>query len=543
MTATVDAPDIESLDWEPDISQSGKHRHSAQQQLTDHLPGAVTCGLLAMIAGYRALVIGLHGSPSGVDFGNWLMLGHQWLGDRLPDSPNVTYPPLIPLLAVFFSHVFGVLWGNALLAAIAGVAPAIGGYVAVRMCGARWASVPAAFLLAATSSTGEAVAWGGLPQLVGLGLAAAVAGAAVRALQRGTWRSAALLGFLLLGVGLTSHLVYAQAAVAVVLVIVLRMVTDRRALAGSTWWGQDGWVNRAAIIAAPSLILVPLYLDLLSTVGKSFVVQDQVSAGWPAFYAFVQNLGVIRRDSPWLWGAALLATAALPFLLGRRRHRKQPLWSVTVALLVTTVAPGLVSGQSRLVYFAPLAVGFALAFVLAQLAGLRNSADWKSTVATIVVVALVGAVGWSGGRGLAFFPTQRAYYGAFVPRGSVAGLDWLRHNTPASALVAVAPIDGSPFGWWVQGLGRRSALVGSEDQWLNFPAERERAQESVALFTAANPLGPTVLEHARQLGVGYLVIPWLWGGLTQGQLAAFEVDHPGAQVFDNNALVIVEVPK
>jgi hypothetical protein len=123
----------------------------------------------------------------------------------------------------------------------------------------------------------------------------------------------------------------------------------------------------------------------------------------------------------------------------------------------------------------------------------------------------------------------------------VAGLDWLRTHTPSDSLVAVAPINGAPFGWWVQGYGRRPALVGSEDEWLNFPQERTRANEVVAMLSEPDPLDASVMTAARRLGVRYILLPWAWGGLSQGELTAYEHGNPGSVVFDNNAMVIVRV--
>jgi hypothetical protein len=108
-------------------------------------------------------------------------------------------------------------------------------------------------------------------------------------------------------------------------------------------------------------------------------------------------------------------------------------------------------------------------------------------------------------------------------------------------LFAVAPENGSPFGWWVQGYARRAALVGSEDQWLNFPQERIRANEAVALFSEPDPLVNAVMARAEQLKVQYLLIPWSWGGLSPSDVAQFERSHHGQVVFDNTAMVVISV--
>ena len=120
-------------------------------------------------------------------------------------------------------------------------------------------------------------------------------------------------------------------------------------------------------------------------------------------------------------------------------------------------------------------------------------------------------------------------------------MNWVRERTRTSSLIAVAPENGAPFGWWVQGYARRAALVGSEAQWLNFPDERARAQEVITLLSEPDPLAPVVLLRARQLNIQYLLLPWAWGGLTVQDLDASRREHHGSVVFDNQAMVVVQV--
>ena len=508
-------------------------------------PTSVTAVALGGVVALRTLVIAVHGEPSGVDFGNWLMFGHQALGDPLKRAADVTYPPVVPVLAVWLTSALGVVWGTALLAGFSSVVPAVGVFTACRLLGARWNAALAALLLAATSSSGEAAAWGGVPQLIGLGLAALALGLAQLVLIRRRWSEAAYLGATLLALGATSHLILAQAAVSLCCLLVLGIVFDRTSFGPRHWPNAKSWLSLSAIAVLPMCVLVPLYVRLLPTVGQTFV-SDQSSSSQSAIVSFLGAMSVIYRDAPWLWKPALVLAALTPLLLFGRRHLANPLWPVCAALIVSLIAEALLSGQARLVYLAPIAVAFALVLWLSELA----KGNWPITSHRIAPrvtgglalnVLVVVAVAFVSVKGLMFFPVQRDFYGAYDPPGTIAGLDWLRHHTPADSLVAVAPIDGAPFGWWVQGYGRRAALVGSEDEWLNFPQERARANEVVAMLSEPDPLDASVMTVAHRLGVQYVLLPWAWGGLSQAQLAVFEKRNPGSVVFNNTAMVIVRV--
>ena len=541
----VNAPKTTSLSA-PDRGR-GQWSDIARSAFAVVAPGSVTLLLLVGIAVFRMMVIAVHGEPSGVDFGNWLMLGHQALGQPLHGAANVTYPPVVPVLTVWATNLFGVVWGTALLAGFASVAPAAGVFGACRLFGARWSAALAALLLAATSSSGEAAAWGGLPQLIGLGLAALALGLTQLVLSQKRQAPAAWLGAVLLALAATSHLVLAQSAVALACLVAIRVVLDHKPFAPRNWFGTKGWLSLAAIAVLPCAVLVPLYLRLIPTVGESFV-SDSSATNQPAVAGFMAGLSVIYRDVPWLWKSALILTAVTPLLLLARKHRVKPLWAISTALVVSLIAEAVLSDQDRLVYIAPVAVSFVLVLWLSEL----NNGTWSISelriagrvpVVLAINAAVVAVVLFASAKGLTFFPAQRDFYGSTEPTGTISGLDWLREHTPPDSLVAVAPINGAPFGWWVQGYGRRPALVGSEDQWLNFPQERTRANEVVAMLSESDPLNASVMTTARRLGVQYILLPWAWGGLSQENLTAHEKANPGSVVFDNNAVVIVRVTR
>jgi hypothetical protein len=539
--------DQAASDGERELAASRSFPRTPHHRLLS--PLVVTSCVLVSIAIYRMAVIAAHGEPSGLDFGNWLMFGYQALGHPLTRAARVTYPPIVPLLCVAATKAFGVTWGTAALAGIASTAPATGVYFGCRLFGARWSAVLAAVLLAATSSSGEAAAWGGVPQLIGLGLTAAVLAVCQQTLLRPRWQRAAGLGLLLLALGATSHLVLAQAGAALVVLVLIGVVLRPNSFALGNWLGKNGWLSLSFLTLAPMAVLVPLYVRLVPTVGSSFVSQGSTANASPPI-EFLGAMSVVYRDGPWLWKPALILTAVSPLILMSRKYRNRPLWSVLAALDLSLLAAGILSGQDRLVYVAPIAVAFAMVLWLSLLSG-GNRRRYKrdatigpmplSTAGVVRALAVVAVVAVSV-RGLAFFPTQRAFYGANQPPGTLAGLDWIRQHTPNNALIAVAPENGAPFGWWVQGYARRAALVGSEDQWLNFPDERSRAQQVVTLLSEPDPLVPVVFARARQLHVQYLLLPWAWGGLLPADLTAYRDRHPRSVVFDNEAMVMIQVP-
>jgi hypothetical protein len=499
-------------------------------------PSRVVAAALVSVAAYRVLTMAASGEPAGLDFGNWLMLGWQTLGQPLEEAASVSYPPIVPLLSVAFTSTFGVVWGTALLAGLASVVPALGFYVGCRLLRIGWPSVPPALLIAAASSSGEAAAWGGVPQLLGLGIASAAFGAAQVSIEGRSVRHAMLLSAALLGLGATSHLIFAQAILALALLLLVNAVANPGWFRRGTWLGKDGWLALAAICMLPLTALLPLYARLTATVGQSFATGTRDSAD-SGLVSFARALVVVYRDAPWAWRLAIVATMATPLMLLIRRTEVRGVWTVTIGIALSLWLQAVVAGHGRLVFLMPTAVGFCLAAGLSWWAsthptGFRPLAP--SLVAAFVLVA--------SARGLALFPTQQQFYGSIQPPGTVAALDWLRDETPSDALVAVAPVNGAPFGWWVQGYGRRAAMVGSDDRWLNIPEERDRAFEVVALLSSPNPLDQAVLDRAAELGLDYLVLPWAWGGLDPEELTEFRSGRADLVEFSNSAMVIIRVP-
>lgn len=505
------------------------------ESVTWHLPA--TLGALVLVAAYRTVVIGSTGEPGGLDFGNWLMLGHQALGEPLANAASVTYPPVVPALSVLIVSVLGVVWGTALFAGAASVMPALGVYASCRLLGIGWPAVPAAILVAAASSSGEAAAWGGVPQLLGLGLAAVVLALAQVTLENRSLRHAMLLAVSLFALAATTHLILAQAALAMAGLVAVNIAAEPARFGRGTWLGRDGWLTLAGVTLLPLAVLLPTYVQLTATVGQTFAGSPRESAE-SGIVSFARALSTVYRDLPVAWKPAIVVTMAMPVLLLTRRTRIRGLQSVVIALALSLWVVAVVSGHGRFVYLMPIAVALSMALWLSGAPSALRTPPWGP----VMLLCATALVTIASVRGLALFPTQRAYYGSIQPPGTVAGLDWVRDNTARDALIAVAPVHGAPFGWWVQGYGRRAAMIGSEDRWLNIPQERSRAGDVVALLSSPNPLAAGVLSRAAELDIDYLLIPTAWGGLDPNELAEFRAKHPELIEFSNAAMVLVRIP-
>jgi len=93
----------------------------------------------------------------------------------------------------------------------------------------------------------------------------------------------------------------------------------------------------------------------------------------------------------------------------------------------------------------------------------------------------------------------------------------------------------------VEGYGHRAALTGSLDIYLNFPRERARARQSIALFGLTDASVASFVAQARSLGVDYLYVPAGWGGLAETSLQRYIDANPSSVVFSNAAAIVVRV--
>lgn len=490
---------------------------------------AASCSLVFAV---RFGVLAGGGAAPGVDGGNWLAFGRALLGEPVR-SQTIVYPPLVPALITGAVSLFGTVNGVALVAAVAALAPALGLFVVLRTAGLGWASVVLAGSLATAASTGEAAAWGGYPQLIGIGLGLVFLSQLHRCLSLGRTLAALAAGVLLALLMATSHFVSLVAVVAAVVLVVLHLSgtwpISRRATAATA--------RQLLLVSIPCLPLVPLYLAMARALSGSGSNSSPLHLTWDNLAADVAH---VFRGAAWFWGLALAVMVATPVVLHRRG--REGLWAISTSLLCSAILLMAATREPRYLYILPPVAMLSLGLwvVEHQQSPLLPSA-YNRWMAGAVGAALVA----QAIAGLAMFPSQREFYGILTP-GVVAGISWLRAETKPSDLVAVAPVNDAPLGWWVEGLGHRRTLPGSALRWLNFEDERRRAllanEIFLSGFTREFPDEDSVAV-ASAAGVRYLFVAKAWAGYTEITTEQFRRRHPEAFAFENTSVLILDVSR
>lgn len=493
----------------------------------------LSCALA--IGTVRFLILRHGGAPPTVDAGNWLALADGMLGHGVRSS-TVVYPPLVPLLTKASAAALGLTNGVALVAAVSSLAPAVGVYVALRSVGLAGASVTPALLVLGASSVGEATAWGGFPQLIGLGLTP-VALVLFDRLWR-TWSipHALAAGVALMAILATSHFVGTEVVLALGAMLVAGLLLPLGPAPG--WWRR---VGRLGLVVLPSVWLVPLYWSLARVYGGDPAIG--VSPNRLTWANLLEHIEFLYRDTPWLWRILLPMAIIAPFVLWRS-HRSA-LWRVTSSLLLITVVLTVVTREDRFLYtLAPLAaLGLAL-WVVRGLEILRaetprdpHSVRPARWVAGISLAVLLSALGFQFARSTEFFQVQRNWYGILTP-GLVHGIEYLRDSSAPGTLVAVPSLNNAPLGWWVEAIAQRPTIYGSPLGWLVFDDEIERASFANDLFV---PRFPTTakIESARNAGIELILLPTMWTFYDDAAVNAIAREAPAAVLQLNSDAVVI----
>jgi hypothetical protein len=502
--------------------------HLAAPEPRPWLMTAAFGGVCAVAFILRFCLLASHGAPPTTDSGNWLAYGHALLGEHLRPS-SVAYPPVVPLLVAGATAVFGTTVGVSLVSAAAALAPGIGAFVALRWLGCRWASVTLAGLLVFVASTGEAAAWGGFPQLVGLGLLVPFLVALDRWLLSGNPRHALIAGVLLMGVVASSDIVTGVAAISGAVVVLLRTTLCRP----QTNRPARQWMIGLAMLVIPCAPFAPLYLHLGSAVVHSAGARP-ASAGFP-LKALPSRVEFTYRDFKLFWRFALMVAFVTPLFLIDRRRRS--VWVVTTALLVSSLSAAIVFREDRYLYVLPTAVVMALGAWFEELE--RHRTRLLHRISTGLGVVLAAALLVQIPTSAQLFRQQRRYYAILDP-GLAAAVNWLHASTPRGSIVAVPPVRNAPTGWWVEGMGHRLTLIGSPLQWLTYPNERRRATLANAIFSQSFPDSAT-MSLARRDGVSYLLLPESSDVLNAASIAAYDRQHPASVVFHDQTAVVLRV--
>lgn len=492
-------------------------------------PDLAFAAVCAVVAAWRFSVLTSGGAPPGVDSGNWIALGRDLLGAPLR-STTIVYPPLVPLAVTGAVGALGLVDGVASVIAASSILAGAAAHVVLRHCGLTWAATGLATLLVAGSATGEAAAWGGVPQMASLGAVVLFVWALDRFLREHRLRMAGAAGVLLAVVLATSHLVAFAALLCAAALVVVHGLVERP-------WRSAGMgrlVTGALLVITPCLPLAPLYaelaggLDTAPASDRGLVLLGREN--------LLGNVDFLFRDFAVLWRLGVTAALAMPILLWHRR--RTPAWSIATSVLIGTGLALLLTRQSRFLYLLPVATVLALA-VWAQEMG-RVVRTWAPGRARLVAGVASAAVLVQLALGLNFFTLQREYY-AVLDGDLLAGITWLRDATPAEASVAVTTgRHDHLLGWWVEGVGRRRALFASRLVWLNFDDERERAGMANALFAGGFPTA-SGLATVRREGVDYVMMAKAWSGFDAEALTRFRARHPERVAYENRSVVVLEV--
>lgn len=460
---------------------------------------------VVVIAVIRFMILREGGAPATIDAGNWLAFGDALFGADTR-SPTIVYPPVVPLLTKGFVEAFGLINGVAAFGAIASVAPALGFYVALRSFGLGVEVLPGALLVLGASAVGEATAWGGFPQLLGLGLLVLALCQLDRWISSGRRADAALTGLLVMALFATTHFVGIAFGVASLVILALGYPRLRGHDRPWTAWAVD-----VLLIVAPAVWLLPLYLDLAGAFSgdtQSFRFLNQLT--WSNV---MERIEFLYRDFPSFWRIALPLTVLTPLVLAGRRS--SPVWRVLVAVLVSSAGLALATREGRFLYLATLAVALAVTLwfqALREVFGLlpgSGPAPRGRRVGRWALVALfVGVATWQMIAGTDFFREQRNYYGIVTP-GLLEGLERIRDDTPADSILAVASIRDAPLGWWVEAITDRKTYYSSALRWLSYADELERAGIGNEIFSRTFPDASSVAV-AEEHRVDYLIVPTRW---------------------------------
>jgi len=469
-------------------------------------------------------------APATVDAGNWFAFGNAVLGHS-SRSGSIVYPPVVPLLLVGLSRIVGVIAAVGLVGAVSATLPAVSVYAVLRTAHLRWVAVALASLLGASASVGEAAAWGGFPQLIGLAAVVVFLVSLDRVLQAPAWRSALVAGSLWTLILATSHFVAIFAALAAA-------ATGALALA-AVQSDRQGWVRdrvpKLLVLVLPVVAVMPLYAPLLGaiTANKS----NDAAVDTVGFSNLFDTVAYTFRDAPVVWRLLMLCAVCAPLATWERWRR--PEWRLHVAGLLALVTAVAITHQVRFMAFLPLVTvsGVALWVIAGAMTPPAPARWFRGPMAAVAAIVLV--VQATSASHL--FVAQREFYGVVDP-STFAGLEWTRRHTPTTTTLAVPSVDQAPLGWWVEGYDRRPTFYGSPLQWLSFPDELRRARIANSILTPTFP-DEASLSAARRAGIDLVLVPKRGVEYNPASLRSFLQHHPDRVAYQNAGIVILRTDR
>ncbi|MCS7207052.1 MAG: hypothetical protein NZ951_03845 [Dehalococcoidia bacterium] len=458
----------------------------------------VGIALCVGIGAWRFGWILAQGGPSGPDPGDWLALGHDLFGERVRAAYTVV-PPLVPALSKGASAVLSPLPGLALVGALASVAagPAVF-FLGYQAGGIVWGGLVTLAVLFLPYSVGEALGWGGYPQMLGQGLMLGCMATLGTALARGGSKTLLFLSALLGVLGLfTSVWTVASLGVAAPLLFTFaiwyRWVHPKVLRSIFQWWGVPFLLG--------GMLLAPIY-------GIYFSSFAEVPLN-PGGLAFGESVAFVFREWPGHAGSVFLV---IPLATGLVTYCLLPwgritvLHAITVPIIATAFALYIPTGESRFLGLLEVGIVVGLCAVLNDLwASLQDLQPLHRVLGQGVVLAVtLTFVLFLVVRGHQRTVAAHEWYKVVTPEVHQA-LEWLRVNgVPRSVVVASDNPRGFQYFWWVEGYARLPAFSASDPKWMAL--KDEVWQNAVALRLVHSTSTDDIVSLVREHRIRYLFL-------------------------------------
>jgi hypothetical protein len=475
-------------------------------------------GVIAAVSFIRWRLLRYTPYPTGLDGGNWLAFGHAIFGEHIRSS-SLAYPPIVPVIMVGLERLLGTYASIQAMAFASAAAPAIGAYVLLYAWGLGWRSAVLAGFLAASAGTGEAMAWGGYPQLIGIGILPVFVLALDRFLVARNFRSAIPAALLFLAALATSDLVGPITVFVGLVYLAVRYGALRKRHEGNSVRNLLLGVSLSVVLALP---LAPIYLGLLPGSVSNHPVPTSVINDTAAIQSVIGDLNTF-------WTVCLAAAVLTPLaLIARRDYR---LVIVSLSVIATSVALMVTGGIGRPAYLLPLGIVLGLG---AWASAIGRLPDWiqSSFNAAIITCLVIDVL-----IGTQHFADQQSYYTVLNP-GLVQGFNRLTAVSGSQQVVAVSPAQNDwALGWWVEGAARKRTIYAGNPIYLNYRDERARNSIAIGIFSPNNDF-ETTRRLAREAGAAYLFFDKRWVDYSAWAAHGFGTDS-ALIVYENDSVLIV----
>jgi hypothetical protein len=256
------------------------------------------------------------------------------------------------------------------------------------------------------------------------------------------------------------------------------------------------------VIRSLALALTPA-VSLFAVVALAFLRAGYAAPLDASARSFVAAWEYGARESPVVWMVILVAG-----VVGIALQERSRAGSATLLVVSLLLPPGLLflfSGQPRLL--PPILIGAAIAAGLCA-RWVASRGPHSRAAALLVGLAIASALIVPADRATTRFADFYRVVDGSLVRAAAA----IESDGKPGAVVVREDRRGWPIGWWFEALLDQTVIVGSDPQWLAFPAEQEHARQAAALFDGGLD-AETFRRRAIASGVRYLVVvKWDWIG-------------------------------